>query len=67
MNATTLHALFDLDGETYQTKLDFSQKSQRVIDILSLDVLLMDEVSMIDVECFQGRPCYPPWLWARSI
>ena len=35
--ATTIHSLFDLDGETYKTKLDFAKKCPKVNDLVSLD------------------------------
>ena len=35
--ATTIHSLFDLDGDTYKTKLDFAKKCPKVCDLLSLD------------------------------
>ena len=35
--ATTIHSLFDLDGDTYKSKLDFAKKSPKVLDLLGLD------------------------------
>ena len=47
--ATTVHALFQLDGELH-SKLDFSKLDDaRVTFLMQLEVLLLDEVSMIDV------------------
>ena len=52
MSATTLHNMFDLDGE-YKTKLDFSKlTSPKVAALIALEVFLLDEVSMIDQLCF---------------
>ena len=51
--AQTIHALFDFDSE-YQTKLDFSKTdNKKVIDILEMKMLLLDEVSMLDTVCWQ--------------
>ena len=35
--ATTIHSLFDFDGEKYKSKLDFAKKSPKVLDLLCLD------------------------------
>ena len=35
--ATTIHSLFDLDGDTYKTKLDFAKTSPKVLELLALD------------------------------
>ena len=35
--ATTIHSLFDLDGDTYKTKLDFAKKCPKVQDLVGLD------------------------------
>ena len=52
--ATTIHNLFDFDNE-YKTKLDFSKLTQaKVATLMMLDVLLLDEVSMLDTDCFSG-------------
>ena len=53
VRATTLHALFEFDNE-YKTKLDFSKQLQSVVELLNLNVLLLDEVSMVDDACFSG-------------
>ena len=37
VTATTIHALFDLDGDTYSTKLDFAKKSHKVQVLVALD------------------------------
>ena len=42
VSATTIHALFDLDAETFTTRLDFAKRTTKVEAILALDVLLMD-------------------------
>ena len=52
VSATTIHAMFDLDTE-FQTKLDLSKFDHaKVATLMALEVLLLDEVSMIDVDCF---------------
>ena len=35
--AVTIHSLFDLDGDTYNTKLDFAKKSHKVQVLVGLD------------------------------
>ena len=49
INATTLHAMFDFDAD-FMTKLDFSkcETNKKVKELVELDVLFLDEVSMID-------------------
>ena len=37
-----------------RTKLDFTKQVQSVVELLHLNVLLLDEVSMIDDACFSG-------------
>ena len=50
----TIHHIFDFDGE-YHSKLDFAKlPSQEVSELMKLEVFLLDEVSMIDTECFDG-------------
>ena len=50
--ATTLHAMFDLDTE-FKTKLDFAKLDHaKVAVLMALQVLLIDEVSMVDVDCY---------------
>ena len=34
----TIHSLFDLDGDTYNTKLDFAEKSHKVQVLVGLDI-----------------------------
>ena len=53
VRASTLHALFEFDNE-YKTKIDFTKQVQSVVELLNLNVLLLDEVSMIDDACFSG-------------
>ena len=53
VKASTLHALFEFDNE-YKTKIDFSKQTQTVVELLGLEVLLLDEVSMIDDAAFTG-------------
>ncbi len=50
--ATTIHAMLDLDCEL-KTKLDFSKLGHpKVQSLMSLEVLFLDEVSMIDNVCW---------------
>ena len=52
VNATTIHNLFDLDEE-YTSKLDFAKITKsKVAALIQLQVLLLDEVSMLDHTCF---------------
>ena len=51
--ATTIHALFEFDAD-YQTKLDFAKlENKKVAGIIEMQLLLLDEVSMIDTVCWQ--------------
>ena len=45
VSATTIHALFDLDAETFTTRLDFAKRTTKVETILALDCLLLDEAA----------------------
>ena len=50
VSATTLHNTFGFDAE-YESKLDFSKTTdQRVAGLMALQLLLIDEVSMLDVD-----------------
>ena len=50
--ATTIHALFDLDCEL-KTKLDFAKLGHpKVQSLMELEVLFVDEFSMIDDDCW---------------
>ena len=50
--ATTIHAMFDLDCEL-KSKLDFAKLGHpKVESLMSLEVLFVDEVSMIDTDCW---------------
>ena len=50
--ATTIHAMLDLDCEL-KTKLDFAKLGHpKVQSLMSIDVLFLDEVSMIDIDCW---------------
>ena len=54
VSALTLHALFDLDGEL-QSRLDIAKfDCEKVKQLMSLDVLLLDEVSMMDTEAWNA-------------
>ena len=50
VGASTIHALFDLDG-AFQSRLDFARfDNPKVKALLDMQVLLLDECSMLDVE-----------------
>ena len=50
VSASTIHNVYELDGEL-QTKLDFNKRDNKhVADLLATFALLIDEVSMIDTE-----------------
>ena len=45
MAATTIHNMFEFDGE-FKTRLDFSKLAgEKVSALMALEVLLLDEVS----------------------
>ena len=46
--------MFELDGD-YHTKLDFGKTtSPKVAELIAMEALLLDEVSMLDKKCFEG-------------
>ena len=50
--ASTIHTIFDLDTE-YKTKLDLAQMNNiKVFALMEMELLLLDEVSMIDTACW---------------
>ena len=50
VSATTLHNMFEFDGEL-KTRMDFSKlTNSKVQELLTMKVLMVDEVSMIDVD-----------------
>jgi hypothetical protein len=52
VSANTIHTIFDLDTE-FKTKLDFAKlNNKKVAELMKMDVLLLDEVSMMDVDCW---------------
>ena len=53
MSATTLHAMFDFDTDL-TTKLDFAKggSNKKIKALLELEVLFLDEISMIDVDAW---------------
>ena len=52
VTAQTVHSMFDLDT-AYQSKLDFAKLTHaKVAALMALKVLLLDEVSMMDTDCF---------------
>ena len=53
VSATTLHNLFEFDGE-YKTKLDFAKAQGKVAELMKTRVLLLDEISMIDILAWQS-------------
>ena len=54
VQATTIHNLFDLDSE-FKSKLDFAKpEHSKVASLLKMDVLLLDEVSMMDTDCWSS-------------
>ena len=45
--SSTIHALFEFDGD-YISKLDFTKiDNKKVVELLELNLLLLDEVSMM--------------------
>ncbi len=54
VSASTIHNLFDLDN-TYASKLDFSKgNTEKVARLVQMEVLLLDEVSMLDCDIFSS-------------
>ena len=54
VQASTIHALFELDYDL-KSKLDLAKTEHpKVAALLALEVLFMDEVSMIDVDCWSA-------------
>eukprot|EP00973_Karenia_brevis_P083504 11582138-Karenia_brevis.AAC.1 len=53
VSATTLHAMFDFDTEL-TTKLDFAKgrSNKKIKELLELEVLFLDEISMIDSDAW---------------
>ena len=52
VQATTIHALLEHDYD-WKSKLDLAKTGhQKVAALLDLEVLFIDEVSMIDVDCW---------------
>ncbi len=52
VKATTLHSLYDLDGEL-TSRLDFAKISHpKVQEVMLIQVLLIDEFSMLDVDAW---------------
>ena len=43
VGASTLHSLFDL-GANYESKLDFTKRHEKVVALLRMAILLLDEV-----------------------
>ena len=54
VGASSLHNMFDFDG-AYESKLDFSRPAtDKVAALISLQVLFLDEVSMLDVDIWEA-------------
>ena len=54
IGASTIHALFEFDGD-FKTKLDFTKlDNKKVLEILEMKILLLDEVSMLDTDGWQS-------------
>ena len=52
VSGTTCHNLFDFDQD-YTSKLDFAKVNHaKVAALIQLEVLLLDEASMLDKNCF---------------
>ena len=52
VQASTIHSLFELDYDL-KSKLDLTKTEHpKVAALLALEVLFIDEVSMIDVDCW---------------
>ena len=52
VQASTIHSLFELDYDL-KSKLDLAKTDHpKVAALLGLEVLFIDEVSMIDVDCW---------------
>ena len=46
--------MFEFDRE-FKSRLDFAKLTNaKVADLMMLEVLLLDEVSMLDTDCFDG-------------
>ena len=54
VRATTIHNLFDLDSE-FTSNLDLSKVNHsKVVALMAMNVLLLDEVSMMDIDCWSS-------------
>ena len=54
VSASTLHCFFDFDG-CYESRLDFSKTTNEKVDaVINLDVLMLDEVSMLDTDIWEA-------------
>ena len=53
IGATTVHGLCEFDAD-YQTKVDFTKlENKKEINLIEMQVLMFDEVSMLDTLCWQ--------------
>ncbi len=54
VSASTLHCFFDFDG-CYESRLDSSKTTNEKVDaVINLDVLMLDEVSMLDTDIWEA-------------
>ena len=67
VSASTLHNTFGFDGE-YECKLDFSKTTdQKVAELIALQLLLIDEVSMLDVDICTCVVCVIRRIWIAEL
>ena len=54
INACTMHAMFSIGGDAYESKLDFTRSDDKIQELVNSRVLLFDEVSMLDNEIWDA-------------
>ena len=54
INASTMHAMFSIGGDAYESKLDFTKSDEKIQELVNSRVLLFDEVSMLDNEMWDA-------------
>ena len=54
INASTMHTMFSIGGDAYESKLDFTKSDEKVKELVNSRVLLFDEVSMLDNEIWDA-------------
>ena len=52
VSAQTIHRLFELYGDQYDTTMETGKMTSRVADLVKTQVFLFDEVSMVDCDCW---------------